>query len=216
VSLQENKAARNGAKDFRIDAIQDVDTAGGIELQQAPALPLARTQLAQAVADADGHRGAAERQNTDAEGGCNMMSAPTPSMRLAVSCTIPLVSPTMTITRVTSTATASTLTIVRIGPVDDVVKNHSGRSRLRTRLVFPTRTSSVPDGCGSVKRSAAISAVQRQLGDGNAKLVILLRPRDVNLAWKPCVRRQRTRGRCRCRGPEVPAGRRSRSLCQWE
>ena len=52
---------------------------------------------------------------TEAEGGCTMMSAPTPSVRLADSVSNPLVSPTTMITSVTSTATAITVMIVRTG-----------------------------------------------------------------------------------------------------
>ena len=53
--------------------------------------------------------------NTEAEGGCTMMSAPTPSTRFAESATSPVVSPTTMITSITSTATAITVIAVRIG-----------------------------------------------------------------------------------------------------
>ncbi len=53
--------------------------------------------------------------NTDAEGGCTMMSAPTPSVRFADSISNPLVSPTTMITSVTSTATAIIVISVRMG-----------------------------------------------------------------------------------------------------
>ena len=63
-------------------------------------------------------------RNTDAEGGCSMMSAPTPSMRLAVSCSMPLVSPTIMITSVTSTPTARTLTACGWAGAEDVAQDH--------------------------------------------------------------------------------------------
>ena len=53
--------------------------------------------------------------NTEAEGGCTITSAPTPSMRRAVSVSNPLVRPTMIRTSVTSTPTAMTLISVRTG-----------------------------------------------------------------------------------------------------
>src|SRR5262249_6445454 len=54
-------------------------------------------------------------RNNDEFGGWNMMSAPTPSVRFAVSVEIPVVSPTTTRINVTSRATASTLTMVLTG-----------------------------------------------------------------------------------------------------
>ena len=53
--------------------------------------------------------------NTEAEGGCTMISAPTPSVRLADSVINPVVSPTTRITKVTSTAIPITVINVRIG-----------------------------------------------------------------------------------------------------
>src|SRR6266566_2707878 len=51
----------------------------------------------------------------DDPGGWTSTSAPTPSMRLAASCSSPCVMPTTSITMLTSMATARTLTIVRTG-----------------------------------------------------------------------------------------------------
>src|SRR5215813_13898473 len=51
----------------------------------------------------------------DEFGGCNQMSAPTPSVRFPVSFEIPLVRPTTTNIKMTSSATAKMLTVVRTG-----------------------------------------------------------------------------------------------------
>ena len=53
--------------------------------------------------------------NKEEFGGWNKMSAPTPSVRLAVSLEIPAVSPTTTRINITSRATARMLTVVRTG-----------------------------------------------------------------------------------------------------
>ena len=53
-----------------------------------------------------------------------MMSAPMPSMRFAVSVSRPQVSPTISTTSATSTATARTPISVRSGPVQQVAHNH--------------------------------------------------------------------------------------------
>ena len=104
-------------------------------------------------------------RKTEAEGGCSMMSAPTPSMRLAVSCSMPLVSPTIMITSVTSTATASTLTSVRTGRC---------RTFLKTSLAdhgwasCPSVRPRAPVGAGRLREHEAVApafGVKRQLGD---------------------------------------------------
>jgi len=54
-------------------------------------------------------------RNISADGACTMMSAPIPSMRFAVSWSIPEVSPTITITSITSKPIANTPMAVRTG-----------------------------------------------------------------------------------------------------
>src|SRR5438034_7219414 len=54
-------------------------------------------------------------RNNDEFGGCKRISAPTPSVRLPVSSEIPDVNPTTTRMRITSSATARMLTVVRTG-----------------------------------------------------------------------------------------------------
>src|SRR5437773_4978755 len=51
----------------------------------------------------------------EAPGGCTMISAPIPSTRLAVSLSMPVVIPTVSMTRPTSMATARMLMMVRVG-----------------------------------------------------------------------------------------------------
>ncbi len=120
----------------------------------------------------------------DADGGCTMMSAPTPSVRFADSKISPLVSPTTIITSITSTATAITVIAVRTGRCIAL-------RRIRWPIKVwspaparssPTRSSCVPGGCFNTNRSAAIVFVRRQLGDPNIKTIIVRRPFQGNLA----------------------------------
>ena len=94
----------------------------------------------------------------DAEGGCTMMSAPIPSVRLADSKIRPLVSPTTMITSITSIATAIMVIAVRTGRCIALrrirwpIKAWSpapARFRPRARVC-------VPGGCFNTNRSAVI------------------------------------------------------------
>ncbi len=158
VTLQENKSSGHSPKTFRIDAVNHFDAAGGVELQKRGSDGLHVFHLRELVANLDGHGRAAEAQEN---GGGRRLQHDVRANPFDTFCGFGKQAGGEANDqhhKGNFDSHGHDADHGSQGAVQQIADDEFAHHRGFSSVFSPTRTSSVPSGCSSLKRSGGRSS----------------------------------------------------------